>query len=184
MTDAPPPAPPSPAHPEGHQDRDINVRAVVGFGVALVVVAVAVQLGVAWFFIALRHREDAEKRSRFPLSGPERADLPQTEFGSPATGVLPDAPRLEGLNLAGPRHDVGRERAAGTAAEKYAEDEAKLNGSGDPAAPRIPIEQAMRLVAQERKPQGREPGPMRYDAGVPGTGGGSNSGRDLPEARR
>ena len=48
---------------------------------------------------------------------------------------------------------------------------------------RIPIEQAMRLVAEQSPPKGR-PAAVRHDQGVPNTGGGSNSGRDLPEARR
>jgi hypothetical protein len=184
MTDTPPPHEPRENPAVDREDRDINVRGVLGFGAGLFVVAVVVHLLLAWFFFSLRHREDREKESRFPLSAPERADLPQTQFGSPATGQLPETPRLEGLNLAGPQHDVGRERGAGTAAAKYAEDEAKLKSYGESGAPRIPIEQAMRLVAEERKPQGREPAPPRYDAGVPGTGGGSKSGRDLPEARR
>jgi hypothetical protein len=179
MTDAQPPAsPPAPQPAETYRDHDVSLRGTLGFGVALAL-TIAVSLAVlAWWFASLRHHQDVEKRSRFPLSAPERSELPQTQFGSPAVGQLPDGPRLEGLNLG------SRERGAGTAAKKYAEDEAVLNGYGKPGAPRLPIEQAMRLVAEERKPQGREPAPMRYDAGVPGTGGGSNSGRDLPEAKR
>jgi hypothetical protein len=184
MTDAPPPAPPAPQPPEAYRDHDISLRGVLGFGAALALIIAVSLAALGWWFGSLRRHQDIEKRSQFPLSAPERADLPQTTFGSPASGQLPKGARLEGLNLAGPQHDVGRERSAGTAAEMYAEDETILNGHGKPGAPRIPIEQAMRLVAEERKPQGREPGPVRYDAGIPGTGGGSNSGRDLPEARR
>ncbi len=186
MTDAPPPAPaPPPQHPAvEHEDRDINVRAVLGFGAALFVVAVVVHVILAFFFASLLHWEQREKKSQFPLAAGEQGRMPQTTFGSPVAGQLPESPRLEGLNLAEPQHDVGRERKAGTAAQKNADEEEELKGRGKPGAERIPIDEAMRLVAEERKPQGREPAPPRYDAGIPGTGGGSNSGRDIPEGKR
>jgi hypothetical protein len=179
MTDTPPAA-----HPpeDNYRDHDVNLRAVLGFGGGLVVLVVAVQLVMGWWFVFLRHRDEQENRSRFPLSVPERAELPQTTFGSPVDGQLPEGARLEGLNLANPQHDIGRERFTGTAAAKYAREEEELTGYGKPGAARLPIGVAMWLVVEERKPQGREPAPVRYDAGTPG--GGSNSGRDLPEGRR
>jgi hypothetical protein len=167
MTETPPTA-----HPEQHEDRDLNLRAILGFGVGLVVLTIVVQFLLAWFFFVLLYREQNAKRSSFPLSAPERVELPQTTFGSPVTGQLPNSPRLEGLDLASPAQVM------------YARDEEELKSYGKPGAVHIPIEQAMRLVAEEWKPKGHEPAPVRYDAGIPGTGGGSNSGRALSEGKR
>ena len=91
------------------------------------------------------------------------------------TGVLPSKEPLEHLNLKDPPPTV---------AAKNAEDDEKLKSSGEPGAPRIPIVQAMRLVAAKYGPKGDQQPSVRYDAGIPGTGGGSNSGRDIPEGRR
>jgi hypothetical protein len=180
------PTSPAPEHPEpaqnpavAHESEDVNVRGVLWFAGALFAVGVAVHLVLAWMFFSFRHREDEVKRSQFPLSAPEREPLPQATLGAPFSGELPARPQLEGLDLEGPRHDVGRERRQGTAEVKNEKEEQQLR-EGD----RLPIEQAMKLVAEERKPKGREPRPVRQDQGVPGTGGGSNSGRSLPEARR
>jgi hypothetical protein len=177
-----------PASAVGHEETDADLRSIVWFGVVLAAaVAVVLALLVALFF-AFKGEQDRDKRSRFPLSAPERARLPQSEFGSPATGVLPPSPQLEGLDLHDPDHDVGRRHSQGTARLKTQTEDEQLNGSGPvegkPGAVHIPIEQAMRLVAEESGPQGREPAPVRYDQGIPGTGGGSDSGRNLPEARR
>jgi hypothetical protein len=192
MTDAPrPDGPPAPDGPTlnpsvSSEPSDANVRGVVVFAGALVAVAVVVHLALWGMFVLLRHQEDREKESHYPLSAGERGELPQTEFGSPATGNLPAGPRLEGLNLAEPQHDVGRRRSQGTAQEKNDEEEQTLSRSGTDkdGHAHISIEQAMRLVAEGYKPHGHAPAPVRYDAGIPGTGGGSNSGRDLPEAKR
>jgi hypothetical protein len=163
-------------------DSDVNLRAVLWFGGSLVALAVAVHVGLAWWFFDLRGREQRAKESQFPLSAPEHAALPQTTFGSPVTGEFPTRPRLEGLNLRQP----GPENSERTAAGKNEEQETKLRDSGvdKKGRPHIGIDQAMRLVVEESKPAGREPAPVRYDLGVPGTGGGSNSGRALPEAKR
>jgi hypothetical protein len=175
MTDATPPAPQPPHPAETYRDEDINLRAVLGFGVALAGLVVVSLGGLAWWFAVLHHRADRETVSRFPLSAEERGELPQTAFGSPATGQLPASPRLEGLEPAA-RHETG------SAAARYAEDEDTLMSYGKPGAARIPIGVAMWLVVEERKPQGREPAPLRFGDAI--HGGGSNSGRDLPEARR
>jgi hypothetical protein len=186
MTETSPPA--APQQPEqhptaAHDDHDINLRAVLGFGVAIAAILAGALLLVAWFFTGLLHWQDREKRSQFPLAAQDRGQLPQTTFGSPVAGQMPAGPRLEGFNLANPQHDIGRERQAGTAADKNAHEEAELNGRGTPDKPHIPITEAMRLVAEGYNPQGG-PAPVRFDAGIPGTGGGSNSGRDIPEGKR
>ncbi len=192
MTDTHPPggpaAPqgePQPA-PRGHEERDADLRGVVGFGVVLAVAVGIVLVLLAVMFHFLQGQQAREKESHFPLAGPERTALPQTEFGSPATGALPPTPQLEGLNLQGPEHDVGRKRAQGTAAGKNDSEEQKLSraGTDEKGRAHLKIEDAMRQVAEQYKPQGGEPGPVRYDRGVPGTGGGSNSGRSLPGVRR
>jgi hypothetical protein len=170
----------------GHEESDADLRGVVWFGVVLAAAVAGVLVLLAVMFAVLQGREDREKESHFPLSAPERAALPQTEFGSPAAGVLPSAPQLEGLNLGGPEHDVGRRRSQGTAGGKNQEEDQQLGRSGadGDGRPQLKIDDAMRLVAEEYRPQGREPAPVRQDQGVPGTGGGSNSGRSLPEGRR
>jgi hypothetical protein len=155
--------PPGGAHTPavGYETSDADARGVLWFAGALaatIAVVLAVLVGV---FSAFQARADRRAATRFPLSAPERVPLPQTTFGAPVTGVLPQQPQLDGLDLQPPqpRHEVGRNRV-----ER--------------------IEQAMRLVAEESKPKGHEPAPVRYDQGIPGTGGGSNSGRDLLEAKR
>jgi hypothetical protein len=183
MVDTPQPQPTPPSHdgppapaPVGPDDRDINVRGVLAFAGGLMAITVATQLLLAWMFFALRHREDVAKRSQFPLSAPERAPLPQAELGAPVSGELPPEPRLEGLDIPNPQHDLGRLRQQSTAEASGHEEQQ--------SAARIAIEEAMHQVADESKPQGHEPAPVRYDQGIPGTGGGSNSGRSLPEAKR
>jgi hypothetical protein len=167
MTDAPrPDGPPPPDGPTqnpavSNEPSDANVRGVVAFAAILAAVVIVVQLALWGMFAFLGGREDREKETRYPLSAAERGALPQTEFGSPATGEFPRAPRLEGLNL----------ERQGTAQARDEEEEARLK-------------KAMAHVAEEYKRKGHEPAPVRYDAGIPGTGGGSNSGRDLPEAKR
>jgi hypothetical protein len=202
MTDNPQPAPGpdgpvlvqtqgvEPSHPpaSGHEHSDANVRAIVWFGVILAAVAVAVHIVLAVMFFAFRAREDREKRTRFPLAaGQESRQLtqPDSSLSAPVRGVLPGQPRLEGLNLEGPAHDVGL-RAEGTGGEKNESEEDILSkGLGKPGAPRTPIAEAMRQVVQEESKGGnKQKGGVRYDLGVPGTGGDSNSGRDLPEAQR
>jgi hypothetical protein len=157
MADTPHPEPhDNPA--AGHEASDADIRSILWFAGLLAAVVVVVQLALWGMFVLLREREDQEKRSRFPLSATLNQDLDQTRFGSPEVGKLPAEPRLEGLNLEQSRHDGGREPKE--------------------------IEKAMRLVAEEYKPKGHEPAPVRYDVGIPGTGGGSNSGRTLPEAKK
>jgi hypothetical protein len=173
MTDTPRPTEPhDPA--VSHEPSDANVRGVLAFAAALAVLIAVVSLAVWGMFVFLKGREDREKRSRFPLAAAERRELDQPELGAPIAGELPRSPRLEGLSL------------NRSAQERAEEEEKRLNGSGTDENGRahISIEAAMRLVAEESKPKGREPAPVRYDAGIPGTGGGSNSGRDLPEAKR
>jgi hypothetical protein len=174
MTDTP--------HPEGqahdpavrHETSDANLRGAVLFAAGLLAFAVITHLGLWAMFVFLKEREDREGQSRFPLSAEERRPLDQTEFGSPETGILPQSPRLDGLIV----QPSARDRAA--------DEEKRLDTGGTDANGRahIRIEDAMRLVAEEYRPQGRDPAPVRHDGGVPGTGGGSNSGRTLPEAKR
>jgi hypothetical protein len=188
MTDTPPPdgTPHDPA--VGYETRDVNLRAVLWFAGILAAVALAVHLALWGMFVLLREHGEPETRSHYPLSAIERGRLPQTEFGSPATGDLPHDPRLEGVNLASSGYKTGPDRGEIAAQARYAKDEEELNSygpvQGKPGVVHIPIEQAMRLVVEESKQPGREPSGVRYDAGVAGTGGGSNSGRNLPEAKR
>jgi hypothetical protein len=168
MTDTPPRDPPA-----GYETSDVNLRGVLWFAGILAAVAVVIHLALWGMFVILKGREDRDKQTRYPLSAAERVALPQNQFGSPATGELPPDPRLEGL--------TGPDRGQEAAADKVEREEQRLNSSGTDknGQVHIRIEDAMRRVAEESKPRGREPVPMHYDAS-----GGSNSGRNLPEAKR
>ena len=74
-----------------HEESDVNIRAILGFGFALLVTAVVVNLLVWLLFGLLADRESRQAESRFPLAaGRER---------------LPPEPRLQ-TNPRGDLHDL------------------------------------------------------------------------------
>jgi hypothetical protein len=180
---ADPGTPPSPESLAAHHEMsDASPRGVIGFAAVLVAVAIVVHLVLAWMFFAYQARGARDKASRFPLAtAKEQEQLPQTRFGSPVTGALPEpAPqRLEGLNPRDPAQ--GEAGALITAQEQKLNSAGPAEGKGAEGFVHIPIQDAMRLVVEESKGQ---QGKVPYERGVPGTGGGSNSGRTLPEGRR
>ena len=66
----------------------------IGWSEIAIIVVVVLAL-IAWLFLLFKQREDRDKRSRYPLAA-DRCDQ------------LPPSPRLEGLELVGPGHSVGR----------------------------------------------------------------------------
>jgi hypothetical protein len=134
-----PAATPDGRPPVMHEESDINLRAVVTFGVVLGVVVTgigALLLGVFHYFSA---REAAAKRSDLPLAAAER-------------GQLPPEPRLEGFPLDHPSHSVGPWRP-GPAESQVVNEEERLRQYGwvdeKAGVVHIPVEQAMKLLANK-----------------------------------
>src|SRR3954469_698970 len=119
-----------------HEDSDVNVRAILTFGAALVITT-AVVCVLVWLLFTLLQRREAQAGTRdFPLAVEQQ-------------NRMPPEPRLQ----TNPREDlrVLRER-----------EEAILNSYGldsDTGAVRIPIEEAMKLVVRRGLParRGNEP---------------------------
>ncbi len=149
---------------DAHEHSDVNVRGVAAFAVGLAAVVAVVCLALTWMLSVLLAREGREKRSQYPLA-------------AGASGKLPASPRLEGL-------ESDTESAA-----LRADAEEKVLGSygpvkGKPGAAHIPIDEAMRLLAEESKGNKGEATRERPGIRIFGTYGDSNSGRTLPEAHR
>lgn len=116
-----------------HEESDVNVRALFGFGAGLLVTAIVVFAAVWMMFAYFDRRETARSGPASPLATTEVRQPPE--------------PRLQ----IAPREDAARFRA---------EEDALLNGYTwiDRAAGtvRIPIEEAMKLTVQNGLPV-REP---------------------------
>jgi hypothetical protein len=120
-----------PDHPAvAHEESDVNVRAILGFGAGLLVLAVAVQLFVWWLFGFYSRQADRAEARVFPLAAERQNELPPE-------------PRFQRA----PQEDMRalRER-----------EQAMLKGYGwvDQGAGvvRIPIEDAMRIVVERGLP--------------------------------
>lgn len=118
-----------------HEPSDVSVRAILVTAAALVAVAVVIHLGSWWLFDYLDAREQRIKQSPFPLAAGQR-------------GQLPPEPRLEGVKrMSSQDVDVHRD-------DQWPPPELRLRDYGwvDPEAgvARMPIEDAMRLIAQYR----------------------------------
>jgi hypothetical protein len=69
----------------GYETRDVSLRDIVAFGIALAALCTVSAILLAWLFRAFEHEAARTKRSRFPLA---------VEQG----GQAPPEPRLEGLD--------------------------------------------------------------------------------------
>jgi hypothetical protein len=118
-----------------HEDSDINLRAVFGFGAGLLVVAIIVHLLIAALFKFFDAREARQPRVDYPIATTEEHRLPPE-------------PRLQ-IN---PRQDLRDMRAR--------EDEV-LTSYGwvdkNAGVVRIPIDAAMKLMLQRGLPARQEP---------------------------
>ena len=128
---------PPDAPPVRQQDSDVNVRAVLGFGAGLIVLALAIHLMVWLLFLYFNGREEAARVAPvYPLAIGE-------------ANRVPPEPRLQ----TNPRADLQALRAH--------EDE-PLNTYGwvdkQGGIVRIPIEEAIKIMAQRGLParQGKE----------------------------
>jgi len=122
---------PNPDNPEvEHEGSDVNVRAILGFGAGLIVVAVVIHFMVWLLFLYFSGAETTRDAADFPLAAGQ------------ATRVPPE-PRLQTT----PREDLRELRAH--------EDEV-LSSYGWVDKPtgvvRIPIDEAMKLTLQRRLP--------------------------------
>ncbi len=120
----------SPDNPEvAHEESDVNVRAIFGFGAALVALAVVVHL-VLWLLVNYYTKQAAAVPRDFPLSAEYQKQQPPE-------------PRLQTR----PQQDLRDLRAR--------EDEL-LNGYGwidkNAGVAHIPIEEAMKIIAQRGLP--------------------------------
>jgi hypothetical protein len=123
----------------GHEESDVNVRAVLGFGAGLFVAAVVVHFMVWLLFLYFSGREAARVAPRYPLAAGQETRVPPE-------------PRLQ----TNPREDMRalREREDGI-----------LNSYGwiDKTAGvvRIPIDEAIRLTVQRGLPVRQEKEPRK-----------------------
>ncbi len=125
-----------PVNPEVHHEHsDVNIRAVLGFGAALLVVAIVVHLLIYVLFGYFDRRENAKVPAQYPLAATqERREPPE--------------PRLQ-IN---PRQDLADLRAK--------EDEV-LSSYGwvdkNAGLVRIPIDAAVKLTLERGLPARTEP---------------------------
>jgi hypothetical protein len=112
-----------------HNESDVDVRAIVGFGIALLVVGAVVHL-LLWLLFAYFSAEASRIPREFPLAAAEQQQLPPE-------------PRLQ----ANPREDLREFRQR---------EDAILNSYGwvDKGAgiARIPIDEAIRITVQKGLP--------------------------------
>jgi len=119
-----------------HEESDVNIRAIFGFGLGLFVVAVFVHLAVFLLFRYFSNGQEAAKRVRqYPLAAGQE-------------NRLPPEPRLQ----TNPRQDL---------LDLRAQEDQLLNGYSwvdrNAGVVRIPIDDAMKLVVQRGLPA-RGPG--------------------------
>jgi hypothetical protein len=150
-----------PVHPEvRHEPRDVSFRAILVVLILALLGGVLLQLAVWGFFTETRSKEDAAKRSPYPLApGPSTA--------------LPEGPRLEQINRLS-------EVESGNVYLRQQTFEKELHRYGETAEKgfvRVPIERAMDHLAG-KLPAGPEPSAAQQRrAGGLVTAGESNSGR-------
>lgn len=114
-----------------HEESDVNIRAIFGFGAALIVVAIVVHVAVWGFFRFLESRAGQRVEAAFPLAASQPGER------------LPPEPRLQ----TAPREDLAALRAR--------EDET-LRSYGwvdrNAGVVRIPIDRAVELTLQRGLP--------------------------------
>jgi hypothetical protein len=112
-----------------HEESDVNVRAILGFGVGLLIVSVVIAAFLWWLF-GFFSRQSTPAAPLFPLAM-ERQN------------ALPSGPRFQ----ENPQQDMRDLRAREEAALKSYE---WINR--DAGVARIPIEEAMRIVVERGLP--------------------------------
>src|SRR5437763_1178196 len=112
---------PTEGPPVQHERSDVDSKGVVSFVVVLVGVLIAVDLVVRLFFSASLAGESEKKKSQYPLAARAPGQLP-----------LPPSPRLEGVSIEHPEHDVGRLRPSSARVMTDQEDKVLANGGAAP----------------------------------------------------
>jgi hypothetical protein len=124
-------------HRPTHEETDVDIRAIFGFGAALIIVAVAIYFMVWLLFGFFESRAATRMQPQYPLAAGENKRVPPE-------------PRLQ----TAPREDL-REMREG--------EDAILKSYGwvdkNAGVVRIPIEEAMKLVVQRGLPA--RPGPKQ-----------------------
>jgi hypothetical protein len=117
-----------------HEESDVNIRAIFGFGAGMIVAGIVVALAVFVLFGYLNSREGAKVAPEYPLAVTQE-------------DRLPPEPRLQ-IN---PREDLRNLRA---------NEDAILSGYGwvdkNAGIVRIPIDEAMKLTLQRGLPARQE----------------------------
>jgi hypothetical protein len=120
-----------------HEESDVNIRAIFGFGAGLIVVAAVIHVLVWLLFVYFSNREAVRTPRQFPLAATEQQQLPPE-------------PRLQVT----PRQDLKDLRAA---------EDKVLNGYGwidrNAGVVHIPIEAAMKRIVEQglpSRPENRE----------------------------
>jgi hypothetical protein len=123
-----------PANPVDHEHSDVNIRAILGFGVALVVVAAVIHLLIYVLFGYFTSRENAKVAAEYPLA-------------AAAGNRVPPEPRLQ----TDPRQDL---------ADLRAKEDELLGSYGwvdkNAGVVRIPIDAAMKLTLERGLPSRTE----------------------------
>lgn len=122
-------------HRVDHEDRDVNVRAVLWFGVALIAVAIVVHLSLWFLFKVYRHQ-----------AAPKDLPASMVQGGRAAS---PPEPRLQPCpNCGGELNDPPKDLD-----DMRAEEQKALDSYGwvdqQAGVVHIPIEQAMKLAVQK-----------------------------------
>ena len=126
----------SPDNPEVvHEESDVNVNAILGYGVALMVVAVVIHVFLWWLLGVYQRQAERSQTQAFPLAAGQQEQVPS-------------GPRLQHQ----PQQDMRELRAKQEALLKGYE---WVNREGGVA--RIPIEEAMRIVVQRGLPTRKAP---------------------------
>jgi hypothetical protein len=124
-----------------YERSDINARGIVYVGVVMIVGAVVVHLVAWWVFEVLYTIDKPRRQSPFPLAAEQRGEpLPEWQ------PRLEQVERMEGkVEDAGPLYAVARKRL-----ETYGRVPDKEG------VVRIPIDQAMRVIVEEKMLPARE----------------------------
>ncbi len=113
-----------------HETTDVNIRAILGFGLGLLVVGVAIHVAVWLLFMFFSARDTARVALQYPLAAGQEARLPPE-------------PRLQ----TNPRQDLRN---------FHAEEDAVLGSYGwvdrNAGVVRIPIDDAMRITVERGLP--------------------------------
>jgi hypothetical protein len=122
-------------HPENHETTDVNIRAILGFGAALIVVAAVIHLLIYVLFGYFNGRESVQTPAEYPLAAAQG-------------NREPPEPRLQ----TDPRQDL---------ADLRAREEEQLATFGwvdkNAGVVRIPIDAAMKLTLERGLPARTEP---------------------------